>query len=112
MLLARVSAAGSLSVRAVTSIWQKRTSPGPSRYSRSGLYWRAYPPSTMGRKSPRGGFSISTDATLPQLPQRHSRVISSPHQLTVGAPLYRGLNLYARVGGSRDRKSTRLNSSH
>src|SRR5664279_6301238 len=55
----------------------------------------------MGRKSPRGGFSISTDATLPQLPQRHSRVTSSPHQLTVGAPLYRGLNLYGMVGGSR-----------
>ena len=34
------AAAGSLSVRPVTSIWQNRTSPWPSRYSRSGLYCR------------------------------------------------------------------------
>ena len=35
-----VSAAGSCSVRPVTSIWQNSTSPLPSRYSMSGLYCR------------------------------------------------------------------------
>ena len=40
MFAASVSAAGSLSVRPVTSIWQKSTIPLPSRYTISGLYCR------------------------------------------------------------------------
>ena len=35
----------------------------------------------MGRKSPRAGFSISTEATLPRLPQRQTWGTSMPHQL-------------------------------
>jgi hypothetical protein len=98
--LTRRSAAGSNSVRPVTSNWQNSTIPRPSRYSSSGVYCKLNPPSTIGRKSPRAGFSIETEATLPRLPHRHNRGTSSPHQRTDGAPLYRELGSRSNRGGT------------
>ena len=91
MLRTSWSAAGSSSLRPVTSSWQNSTIPLPARYSSKGLYCRLKPPSSTAVKSPQAGFSISTEARLPRQPQRHSLVTSMPHQLTVGAPLKRGL---------------------
>ena len=83
-----VSAAGSDSVRPVTSSWQNKIIPRPSRYSISGLYCRLNPPSTIGKKSPQAGFSINADATLPRLPQRQTCVTGMPHHSIVG-PMHR-----------------------
>ena len=49
----------------------------------------------MERKSPRAGFSISAEATLPRLPQRHTRGTSRPRQRTADPATFRQLE---RIG--------------
>ena len=52
--------------------------------SRSGAYCRSNPPSTIARQSPIEGFSGMAVATLPRFPQRHTRGLEKPAQVSLG----------------------------
>jgi len=84
---------------------QKSTGRGPLRYwSRDCTEARNHPPGSAGNRPSQALDEHGSHVA--QLPHRHSRGTSSPHQRTLGAPLYRGLSVYSADRGRSRRRPT------